>query len=167
MPAKIRSKKREIGEKELCPCGSGIKYKYCHKKTTKKYFEFDNGDVVAEVAIPQELVNQLEESRKEFKNIFGRSPYKSDPVFWNRAELKENTILKRTKKVMRAAKVPEELIFAYEKTGLIIASDSPATSRAEREEFRSAVKEYFQLKEDNSDPFYIFTYLDSHSIIPF
>ncbi|QKK29601.1 SEC-C domain-containing protein [Rhizobium indicum] len=51
MPAKIRSKKREIGEKELCPCGSGIKYKYCHKKTTKKYFEFDNGDVVAEVAI--------------------------------------------------------------------------------------------------------------------
>ncbi|MBY5810508.1 SEC-C domain-containing protein [Rhizobium leguminosarum] len=160
MPRKTKGEKCEIRSEELCPCGSGAKYKYCHKKTAKRFFRYDNGDVVAEVPLSPELVKQLKESAQRFKKIFGRAPYKSDPVFWDRAEIKETTFLKRTKKVMRAAKIPEELIFAYERTGLMISSESPAVSPFEKKEFLDAVSEYIQLEQEGIDPFYIFTYLD-------
>ena len=26
-------KKKKIGRNEMCPCGSGVKYKYCHGKS--------------------------------------------------------------------------------------------------------------------------------------
>jgi hypothetical protein len=161
VPAKPKSRRREIGPEELCPCGSGAKYRYCHKKTTKRFFEQENGDIVAEMPLHPDLAAQLEKSREEFKSIFGRDPYKTDPMIWNRAEVKENTLLKHTKKAMYAAEIREELIFAYERTGLIVVKNSPITSPLEKKEFHDAIDEYFSLQENGADPFFVFTYLNS------
>ncbi|WP_405049652.1 SEC-C metal-binding domain-containing protein [Rhizobium sp. BE258] len=93
--------KRELRANTLCPCGSGETYKNCHKKTKKKYFENEHGEISFEVPLTPNFSEQLENSRKEFKRIFGRSPYKSDPLIWNRSEVKPSTLLKHTKKAMR------------------------------------------------------------------
>ena len=36
------NKSKKIGRNELCPCGSGKKYKYCHRKNRQLLLEYRN-----------------------------------------------------------------------------------------------------------------------------
>jgi hypothetical protein len=57
--------------------------------------------------------------------------------------------------------IREELIFSYERTGLLIAHDAEVASKSEKKEVYDAIEEYFLLKENFPDPFFVFTYLNS------
>lgn len=161
MGKKRSNAEREFDLEEYCGCGARLKYKDCHASTAKKFFHGSNGETIVKAVVPDSLTDQLNNSRREFRRVFGRNPYANEPLLWNKVELKEKFILEKMKKVMYQAGTPEELIYAYESTGLLISSESDAFSAEERQEFSDAVEEYYALKEMEVDPFHIFTYLNA------
>jgi uncharacterized protein DUF5677 len=59
-----------------------------------------------------------------------------------------------------AADIPEQLIFAWRRSGFIVAEHTrELMSENEYKEWTDAIDEYFEIKERGFDPFFIFTYL--------
>ncbi|MGV1756368.1 hypothetical protein ACQZ6F_07345 [Rhizobium sp. A22-96] len=151
----------ELKPRDLCGCGSGLLYKDCHKKTKKRFFRAGGGDIIWKVPMPKELVDSIEDSRRRFKDVFGRSPTSKDPVFWERIYLNEHNTVRLMAKSMRESGIPEELIFAYQKTGQMVMEKAGVYSNIEKQEFSDAAEEFLKLSEEGVDPFYQFTYLSA------
>jgi hypothetical protein len=63
--------------------------------------------------------------------------------------------------IARSAKVREELIFAWRRSGFVVGKETLALMPdAHLEEWQDAVEEYHAIKEQGFDPFFLFTYLD-------
>ncbi len=151
----------ELRPRDLCGCGSGWLYKDCHQRTKKRYFRTSHGDIIFKVPMSKELVDTLKDSKQRFKKVFGRPPTNSDPVLWERTYLKGYNTIRLIAKTMREAQVPDEFIYAYQKTGLMIAEKARVYSKSEKQEFSDAVEEFLQLSEEGIDPFHRLTYLSA------
>jgi hypothetical protein len=103
---------------------------------------------------------ELENALVEFKEIFGRKPGRGDPIFFNQHLTGEDDFWQQAKTVGRAAGIREELIFAWRRSGFIVGEHSrEIMPDSDYEEWKSAMDEYFLLKEEGYDPFFVFTYL--------
>ena len=143
-----------------CPCGSGKDYEACCAR--KKFrFEVDaRGKITKSIPIHPKLKPELEDAHEEFRKMFGRKPGPNDPVFFQQHVMGEEDFWQQALTAARAAKVREELIFAWRRTGFIVGRHSRnLMPDSEYEEWQDAVEEYFSLKEEGHDPFFAFTYL--------
>lgn len=139
---------------ERCPCGSGDKYKRCcFTKSFHYYVDEATGEVYRSVPLKSEDKAELDKAfasqREKFFAKFGREMGPDDPVFF---DLDEDALRKNTVEAMRAAGIKPALIYAHERTGLIVTTENRQfMSAADLDEWEDAVAEYYELHPDD-DP---------------
>jgi hypothetical protein len=140
--------------KEPCPCGSGRRYKSCCYAKGFHYLIQEGGEVVQgrkppsrivrEIPLDEQSLELLREQRRRFVEKFGREPGPDDPIFFDappEAEMKQATV-----DAMKKAGIRPALIYAYEKTGLILSeTNRHLMPTADVEAFEAAVEEYDHL----------------------
>jgi len=137
-----------------CPCGSGDKYKRCcFTKGFHYYVDEASGEVVRSVPVNSEARSVLEpalaKQREKFIATFGREPGPDDPIFF---DLDEDALRKDTVKAMSAAGIRPALIYAHEKTGLLVSTENRhLIPNVGLREWDEAVAEYYELHPDE-DP---------------
>jgi len=103
------------------------------------------------VRMTPEIVQGLKDQRAAFREKFGREPGPDDPVFFDPhadtpQPFSEATSIEVHGKIaagMRAADIREEIVYAYEKTGLLVTTENAKhMSRADIEEWNAAIDEY-------------------------
>lgn len=135
---------------EPCPCGSGQKYKFCCFTKGFHYYADDSGEVVRDVPLSSEARSLLEEQRARFVAKFGREPGPDDPVFFD--GLDEDALREDSVKAMRAVGIRPALIYAHERTGLLVTTENRhLIPTADLDEWEDAVAEYYELHPDE-DP---------------
>lgn len=133
---------------QRCPCDSGKKYKHCcFTKGFHFYIDEATGEVSKSVPIDQEarelLQPGLAQQRQRFIDRFGREPGPDDPVFF---DINENDIKNSGVAAMKAAGIRPALIYAFEKTGLIVTEQNQhLIPDRDIQEFEDAVAEYYEL----------------------
>ena len=96
----------------------------------------------------------LERQRRAFVAKFGREPGPSDPLFFDPEadtpqQLTEGYVAKATLDTMRKAGTRPELVYAYQKTGLIVSKAGYENMTPEdRAEYDAAIDEYFRLEKE-------------------
>jgi hypothetical protein len=93
----------------------------------------------------------LRAQREDFIKKFGREPGPDDPVFFDPnkdvpAPLNARAVDQEIVDGMKAANLPPQFIYAYEKTGYILMNGQNY-ARVIREEYQAAIDEYFFLKD--------------------
>ncbi len=153
-------KYRPYPDNDPCPCGSGRPYKKCCKKKRFKFVVNQRGQISKRIAIHPRLEPLLKEHQTKFQKVFGRKPGHKDPVLFDHWLSGEDDFWQQARMVGRAANTPEQLIFAWRRTGLIVGEHSrELMPESDFEEWTNAVDEYFAIKEQGYDPFHVFTYL--------
>jgi len=99
--------------------------------------------------------------QEAFRKKFGRDPGPDDPVFFDPdsdqpTKISAVQIEAQMLEAMRKSGAPPQFIYAYQKTGLLLKEDSPASPR-DRQAWEAAIEEYFvieaaQANTDKSDP---------------
>lgn len=133
---------KKISPNAPCPCGSGKKYKKCciNKKFT--WMESDSGALAKSVPIDPELRSLLDLQLERFRERFGRDPGPNDPVFFDAPPIEHEEF--HMVQVMRKANIAPELIYAFEKTGLLVTStNQDLIPEKDLEEWDAAIEEYF------------------------
>jgi hypothetical protein len=139
---------------ERCPCGSGAKYKRCcFTKGFHYYVDEASGEVFRSVPVSSELRSVLDpalaKQREKFIAKFGREPGPDDRIFF---DLDEDSLRESTTQAMRAAGIRPALIYAYERTGLLVTTENRhLISAADLNEWDDAVAEYYEL-HPSEDP---------------
>ena len=145
----------EIKDTELCPCGSGKKYQKCCKKKAFKFVRDEDGQTYKRMPVAGDLPEYLQgavgiSSRKEMLTKFMDIDAKQmeDAQFIDvpyLPEAKFSTEGLETVEIMKRANVPSELIYAFQKTGLVITKDNRRfIPDVEIQEFNNAIDEYLE-----------------------
>lgn len=133
---------------ERCPCGSGEKYKRCCFTKGFHYYVVEaSGEVFRSLPVSSEARSVLEpalaKQREKFISKFGREPGPDDRIFF---DLDEDALHESTVQAMRAAGIRPALIYAHERTGLIVTSQNRhLISATDLDEWEDAVAEYYEL----------------------
>jgi hypothetical protein len=118
------------------------------------------GKVHKRIKIHPRLKPVLEQAATDFRKVFGREAGPKDPVFFEQHLNDEEEFWQHAKTVGEAADVPEQLIFAWRRSGFIVAKHSrELMPENEYREWTDAIDEYFAIKKRGFDPFFVFTYL--------
>jgi hypothetical protein len=117
------------------------------------YIDEASGEVLRAVPVNSELRSVLEpalaKQREKFIAKFGREPGPDDRIFF---DLDEDALRESTVQAMRAAGIRPALIYAHERTGLIVTSQNRhLISAADLDEWDDAVAEYYEL-HPSEDP---------------
>ena len=143
-----------------CPCESGLTYGDCCVGKRFRFKVDQKENVIRELKVHPELKPVLEDAFQEFKKMFGRKPGRGDPIAFNHHLTGEEDFWQQARAVGKAANAPEEFIFAWRRSGLIVGEHSKhLLPDSDLEEWNEAIDEYFLLKEEGHDPFFVFTYL--------
>lgn len=129
--------------------------------TAVKYFTDDAGNISHIIPISDELKNVLGEADARFREIFGRKQKGNEPILFEKFLIgKEPHLFQTALKVAGSAGIDEELIYAWRKTGLIVAEQNlHLISNVDRKEWQKAIQEYRRIRRKGMSPFYKFTYL--------
>jgi hypothetical protein len=147
--------KQEFEGSKLCPCRSGKQYKNCCKKKAFKFVGDKDGKVYRRLSITGDLPKYLQEtsgisSRKEmWAGTLG-----IDVTQMKDAQFVDIPYVPEAKfspdgldiiEIMKKANIPPELIYAFQRTGLIITEKNKRLiSNVELKEFDEAVDEYLK-----------------------
>lgn len=132
-----------------CPCGSDKIYSECCKKINRIYLINEEGKVIRQPPnIPNEMNSIIDMNLQLFKEIFGRTPFPNDPLFFHLILFpKENTI-ENICEQLRLAGAPEEQVYATKMTGLIITDvNEHIFSEFEKEEWKNHSEQYSYHKQ--------------------
>lgn len=143
---------------EFCPCGSGKLYKTCCKKQSTRWEKDSDGNWTRSVPLSGEARQIIEIEMKEFENLFGRDFPGDMPIFWRVISMHSDEDLKfKMEETMRSSGIQESLIYASQKTGMILSEDNNkyATGR-DLLDWEAAIDEYFQLQENKNNDNSIF-----------
>ena len=136
----------EVRGNEKCPCESGKSYGKCCKGRKFKWVRDKRGRVGKQFALGKEAASASKAAIDKFKEIFGREPRKTDPVFVGKYYLSDADLKRETLRAMRAAKVSPSLIYAYQKTSRIVINAKLLTPD-ELREYNEAIDEFYDLVE--------------------
>ena len=97
------------------------------------------------------VASALETQRQAFIAKFGREPGPGDPVLFDPdattpVPLSVERLRQETLDAMRAAGTPPQFVYAYKKTGLLLAKGAHVKA-AIRAEYEAAIAEYFALED--------------------
>lgn len=147
---KIRAISKKYPRNAACPCNSGLKYKQCCIDKGFKWELLDNGEVAKVVPHPPGINSKsmLEAQLIRFKTKFGRHPNANDPIFFDPDEnvptqFSEEKVFKMISEGLRAAGVNSDLIYAAEKTGMMVSeANYDQWSDSDIQEWNDAINEY-------------------------
>lgn len=135
--------KTEINGNDTCPCGSGKKYRKCCKKKEFKWVEDASGNLYRSIHLCEEVMEGLHRAEEEFIKIFGRKPAKEDPVFLEKYLISEFDLDQTLSDAMEAADIDPAIIYATQKTGLIVSSSNiRKLTDLELKQWNDAIAEY-------------------------
>jgi hypothetical protein len=124
-----------------CPCGSGKKYKDCCFNKGFEWLVDEDGNVFKSLPLSGEMKEMLEQQTQRFVAEHGREPGPDDKLFFDAPPLEhlEHEIVQ----AMQKAGLDPALVYAFEKTGLIVTEDNQnLISDADLAEWEAAVMEY-------------------------
>ena len=104
------------------------------------------------VKITPEIAKILRKQRKKFIKKFGREPGPNDPVFFDPnastpVEYDADKVQAAFLNAMLAARTPPELVYAFQKTGLIVNETGyKSMSPEDRAEYEAAIAEYLAME---------------------
>jgi hypothetical protein len=137
---------KKLGPNAQCPCGSGKKYKKCCMRKKFDWVENENGDICKTVPIAPELRELLLLQLERFRERFGRDPEPDEPIFFDQPPLEHSEF--HAVQDMRRAGVAPELVYAFEKTGLLVTeTNQDLIPEKDLEEWDAAIEEYFARRE--------------------
>jgi len=147
--------KEEIKGSELCPCRSGKQYKKCCKKKAFKFVRDNKGEIYKRLPTTGELPDFIQRevgtsSRKELwsKTLGIDATTMKDAQFIDIPYLPEAKVSPEGLdiiEIMQKANIPPELIYAYQRTGLIVTEQNKRfLPDIELQEFYNAVDEYIK-----------------------
>ena len=117
------------------------------KKESCRVERLPNGDKV--IHMNEETSESLKKQKELFVKTFGREPGPTDPVFFDPditdtpTALSEDKIKKNIRVALEASKAPQEVIYAFEKTGFLVTDfNKDQFSISEMEEWDHALAEY-------------------------
>lgn len=148
--------RREINKLDKCPCGSNKSYKYCCKNKSFKFVQdMDTGQIYKRISLLND--NDIPQYIKELVGVSSRKELWSKAIGVdisriNGAEYIDVPYIKghcpeelETIELMKQANIPKELIYAYQKTGLIVTENNKKfIPDIELEEFYDAANEYIR-----------------------
>lgn len=145
--------RQEIKDFELCPCGSGKKYKNCCKKKAFKFVRDKEGKVYKRMPVAGDLPKYLQEvsgislRREMWAEVLGVDVSQmKDAQFINVPYLPKARFAPETLddiELMKKANIPPEFIYAYQRTGLFVTEHNKRfIPDIELQEFYDAVDEY-------------------------
>ena len=133
--------RKRLGEDQLCPCDSGKTYGDCCSSKEFDYLVDDEGNIFKSIPISPELAEALEEQKQKFIEKYGREPGPADELFFDQPPLEhmEHEMVQG----MKAVGIDPAVIYAFEKTGLIVTeANEHLISDKDRAEWEAAVREY-------------------------
>ncbi len=111
--------------------------------------ENDKGDIAKSFPITPELRELLQEQLRRFRERFGRDPRPNDPIFFDMPPVEHFEFYMAQD--MRRAGIAPELIYAFEKTGLLVTTmNQDLIPEKDLEDWDAAIGEYFD-KQDNGE----------------
>jgi hypothetical protein len=138
----------KIPRNEPCPCGSGAKYKRCCVDKGFTWVRDAEGKILREVPISDEMRELFLEQRQRFIERHGRPPGPDDPVFDEHTEHVERRIVE----TMKAAGIRPALIYAFEKSGVLVTEDNQhMIPTADLENFTKAYHEWHEIHGEPVD----------------
>jgi hypothetical protein len=143
--------RKKISRNAPCPCGSGKKYKYCCYKKGFDWEEDEHGTIHKSIPISQDMAQILREQRQKFIDKFGREPGTNDNVFFDMPHPEH--IEHEMVQAMKKAGIDPAIIYAYEKTGRLVAEDNQnLLSDADLDEWQAAIEEYETKHHEQTGP---------------
>ena len=133
-----------------CPCGSGKKYGRCCHGKNFEYLVDEDGNIFKSLPLTDELAEVIEEQKRKFVEKHGRKLAPGDNLFFDMppVEHAEHFIVEAMKK----AGLDPALIYAFEKTGLMVTeANEHLIPDKDRAEWDAAVLEYRAKHGDESE----------------
>ena len=140
-PAENAMSRKRLPKNALCPCDSGKKYKDCCYDKDFEWLVDDEGDLFKAIPVSDELWEVIQEQERRFVERFAREPGPGDNLFFDMPPLEhvEHFMVEG----MRQAGLDPAIVYAFEKTGLLVTEDNQhLISDADRAEWEAAVREY-------------------------
>jgi len=138
---------KKLGANAQCPCGSGKKYKKCCMRKEFSWVENDDGVIGKAIPMDAELQALLHEQLERFRERFGRDPEPDEPIFFDLPPLEHSEF--HAVQDMRRAGLAPELVYAFEKTGLLVTTmNQDLIPEKDLEEWDAAIAEYFRRREN-------------------
>ena len=124
-----------------CPCGSGKKYKNCCSTKGFEWLVDEAGNVFKSIPMSDEVSEIVEHQRQRFVEKYGRAPGPDDHVFFDAPPLEH--VEHEMVEAMKKAGLDPALVYAFEKTGLIVTeANQDLLSDADLAEWEAAIQEY-------------------------
>ncbi len=131
-----------------CPCGSRKTYESCCLAKGIAYVQDEAGEVSRSVPIDAEVREALDEQRRRFVEKYGREPGPDDKVFFDAPPLEHFEA--EMVRAMEASGVSPAVIYAYEKTGLLVSEENQhVIPDVDLAEWQAAIEEYSRLHEED------------------
>jgi hypothetical protein len=133
--------RERISRNAPCPCGSGKKYKQCCLRKGIEWSAKDDGMIVRATPLSSETAEVVEELRELFRADHGREPGPGDRLFEGAPSFE--VVEHLTVEAMRKAGVEPALIYAFERTGLMLnARNEQMVPDADVAEWDATIDEY-------------------------
>ena len=142
--------RKKLSRNAPCPCGSGKKYKHCCHGKDFEYLVDEDGTIFKSIPMSDEMGEVIAEQKQHFLEKFGREPGPGDNLFFDMppVEHAEHFIVESMKK----AGVDPAIIYAFEKTGLLVTEvNEHFISDVDLAAWEAAVLEYRAKHGDESE----------------
>lgn len=136
---------RKVSKNQLCPCGSGKRYKDCCEKKELKWI-FQNGKITKLLPMNHVVSNSIKDITETFTKTLGRAPYGYEPLFKMLGIL--DVSFGKIFSQMTDLNLPFAQQYATIKTGMFLSEfNYEQFSDLDLEEWDSAIEE-FEIKNE-------------------
>jgi hypothetical protein len=142
-------KRAELGNREVCGCGSGRAYGKCCKKKRVQYNRDGKGRIFKSIVLDKNGLDAIAEAEAAFKETFGRRPVKRDRLLLAAYRYSSKDMTRMFSEIADKAGTPRHLVYAYIKTdGLMLSKENEElASPQDIEDVQAAVDEYLSAAE--------------------
>ncbi len=134
---------KKLSPNARCPCGTGKKYKNCCFDKGFHYLVDEEGTITRTMPLHPEVAALIPELERDFQERHGRPMGPDDLLF---GPEHRDQLLEFQAKMVRAMHedgVAPSLIYAFEKTGILLTDENRhMMPTSQVEEFEAAVEEY-------------------------
>lgn len=135
---------KKVHWKSLCPCESGKIYRHCCWEKEFTWKIKNNGEIFQEIPINEEVMDIFKKELANFKSIYNREPEDSDLIFSSFPS--EKYLTKELSEIMHENNIRPELIYAFEKTGLLVNElNIDLLAEQDLQEWEDAIDEYHEI----------------------
>jgi len=106
----------------LCPCGSGKKYKRCCWGKGFSWVEDEQGQIGRAIPLSAEEFALLEQQRQRLRQHLGREPGPDVRLFFDAPPLEQ--VEHQITEALKRGGIDPALIYAFEQTGLLVTEDN-------------------------------------------